>query len=158
MLEFLKSIGAISGLLSGLFLLYDRYAKGRPIASFTVRQQATRKVACIRVTNIGDHDVAIIDATVTPAVYFLTEDLEVGTLLEGAAGQRPYFMLKPREEKELVIAPRFRNGVALEVQSQNVTFRIYWRRCNATWLPQIPVYVLTNTATIRKYALEKGHA
>ena len=158
MFELFKSIGAFVGLLSGLFLLYDRYAKGRPIASFTVREQGTRKVACIRTTNIGGHDIAIIDASVKPEVYFLAEDLEVGTLVKGSMGHRPYFLLKPHEEQELVIAPRVKDGVALELKPQNVVFRIAWRRCNATWLPQIPVYVWTSTTTIRKYALEKGQA
>ena len=65
-------------------------------------------------------------------------------------------MLKPREKKEMVIVPGFKDDVALELIPQNVTFRISWRRCNATWLPQIPIYVWTSTTTIRKYSLETG--
>ena len=156
MSELFRSVGALVGFLSGLFLLYDRYAKGRPIVSFTVKDEGTRKLACIRITNIGDYDIAIIDACVKPEVYFLTEDIEVRTLVEGATGKRPSFMLKPRQEKELVIAPLFKDGIAREVQAQNVTFRISWRRCNVTWLPQMPLYVRTSTATIRKYALPKS--
>ena len=148
--ELFKTLGAWVGLLSGLFLLYDRYAKGRPVASLTVKYGETRNIACIRITNIGDYDIAVINATVRPEVYYLTEDLEVRTLLEGTTGQRPSFMLKPRQEKELMIASHSTNGIA---RAQSVTFCISWRRCNATWLPQMPVYVRTSTTIIRKYAL-----
>ena len=118
--------------------------------------QGIRKLACIRVTNIGDYDIAVIDASVSPKIYFLTEDMEVRTLIEGASGHCPSFMLKPREEKELRIAPRFKDGVPLEAQKKNVTFRISWRRCNMTWLPQVPVYVRTSTPSIRKYVRAKS--
>ena len=146
------SIGVLFGWLSGLFLLYDRYAKGRPIASFTVKDEGTRKLGCIRITNISDYDIAIIDACVKPEVYFLTEDMETRTLLYGAGGRRPTFLLKPRQEKELIIAPLYTNGTARHLKDQNVTFRISWRRGNTTWLPQMPVYVRANTSTIRQYA------
>jgi hypothetical protein len=158
MIEEVKLIGSVVGLLAGVFVVYDRWAKSRPIASLTVNNRGPRKIAAIRISNIGDYDIAVTDATVRPSVYFLTEDLEVRSLLEGSHGQRPYFMLKPREEKELVIAPHFTNGVAREIVPQRIAFCISWRRCNATWLPQIPVFVLTSTSTIRKYALEKGQA
>jgi hypothetical protein len=142
------SIGVLFGWLSGLFLLYDRYAKGRPTASFAVKD----KKGCIRITNIGDYDIAVIDACVKPEVYFLTEDMETRTLLEGAAGRRPTFMLKPREDKELFIAPLYKDGIQRDLEDQKVTFRISWRRGNVTWLPQMPVYVRTSTSTIRQYA------
>ena len=154
--ELFKWIGSASGLLSGLFLLYDRYAKGRPIASFTVTEERTSKQARIRVTNVSEYDIAIIDATVKPQVYGLTDTMGTRDLIEAAAGKRPSAILKPRENKELIIVPLFTDGVAREVIAQNVTFCLSWRRCNATWLPQIPVYVRTSTTTIRKYALHDG--
>jgi hypothetical protein len=81
--------------------------------------------------------------------------MEVKNIVRGAAGRKHLFMLKPNESKELVIAPIIKNGVALEVRPHNVCFEFHWRRGNATWLPQFPVRVRTNTATIRKYGLEE---
>jgi hypothetical protein len=157
--ELFTWLGSTAGLLSGAFLLYDRFAKGRPIASLTVKDdQGIRKLACIRVTNIGDYDIAVIDASVSPKIYFLTEDMAVRTLIGGALGRRPSFMLKPRQEKELRIVPSFKDGVPLEAQNKNVTFRISWRRCNMTWLPQVRVYVRTSTPSIRKYVQAKASA
>ena len=155
MLEIVKTVGSIVGLLTGAFILYDRYAKGRPMASLTIEMDGTRKKPCIRVSNATQYDFAVIDTGVSPGTYFLTENLEVGRLLRGAAGRRPYFMLKPGESKLLMIAPNFKDGMPLEVQKHRVKFSIYWRRGNATWLPQIPVSVWTDTGTIRKYGLEE---
>jgi hypothetical protein len=155
MFEELKTIGSIVGLLTGLFVLYDRYAKGRPIASLTIVMNGSRNLACIRVSNITPYDFAITDTEVSPKTYFLTEDLEINRLVRGAAGRSPYFMLKSGASKELVIAPMFKDGLPLEVNHHMINFRIYWRRGNATWLPQLPVVVRTSTSTIRKYALQE---
>jgi hypothetical protein len=119
-------------------------------------KHGTRELAAIRITNIGDYDIAVQNATVRPSVYFLTQDMQVRSLLEGAEGQDPYFMLKPREEKELIIAPLYRDGKRRDLTQKNIRFRFSWRRCNATWLPQLPVFVWTSTSTIRKYAMEEA--
>jgi hypothetical protein len=156
MIEEIKTIGSLVGLITGIVVFYDRIVKARPIASLTITTDGSRKSACIRLTNVSPYDIAVVDIQVTPPVYFLTEDLGVRNLIEAAAGYKPAFMLKPSESKELVIAPRFENGVPIEiVKAQRVNFLIFWRRGNATWLPQIPVWVITSTTIIRKYGLER---
>jgi hypothetical protein len=156
MFEFLKSLGSFLGLLTAITYFYDRMAKGRPIGSLTLRVKDGRKLVCIRLSNPSDYDVAIIGTAVKPSIYFLTETMETRELIEGQTGDGPKFMLKPRQEKELILQSRVKDGLALEVKPQSVTFRVYWRRGNATWLPQWPVHVCTNTATIRLYGLEKS--
>jgi hypothetical protein len=152
MIEAIKLVGSIVGLLTGIAVFYDRMARGRPIASLTTTTRGAQN-GCIRISNVSDYDIAIIDATVKPAIYFLTEDMEAKTLLEGAFGHRPYFMLRPREEKEFVIALVVKDGKAIEepVGDACVVFRISWRRGNATWIPQVPVWVWADTSTILRY-------
>jgi hypothetical protein len=134
--------------------------KARPVASFTERVQWIRKVPCIRIKNSsGEYDIEVKGVYVKPKVYFLTEDMEVRTLIEGAErsliegveGAQPTFVLRPQQERELYIAPRYKDGIAMDSENQNVTFRISWRKCNVMWLPQIPVYVRATTSTIRRY-------
>jgi hypothetical protein len=156
MLEVLKTIGSFLGLLTTIVYFYDRMAKGRPIGSLTLRVKDGRKLMCIRLSNPSEYDVAITGTTVNPSIYFLTETMETRELIEGQTGDGPKFMLKPREDKELILQSRVKDGVALEVKPQTVRFRVYWRRGNATWLPQWPVHVCTNTTTIRLYGLEKN--
>ena len=156
MIEFIKTVGSFIGLLTGVAYFYDRIAKGRPIASLTITKDGSRKLACIRISNPSSYDIAVLDALVSPSdVYFLVEDLETRSLVAGGVGRRPSFMLKPSESKELILAPKFKNNLAVEVTPQRVAFRFSWRRGNATWLPQVPVWVLTNTETIRKYGLQE---
>jgi hypothetical protein len=151
----ITKIGSIVGLLSGIFLVYDRLARGRPIASLTILMDGTRKIPCVRIDNITPYDVAITNTEVRPKTYFLVEDLDVRRVVRGAAGKSPYFMLKAGDSKELKIAPMFKDGQPLEVTPHRVRFLLYWRRGNATWMPQIPIFVRTSTDIIRKYGLEE---
>jgi hypothetical protein len=154
MIEFFKTLGSFLGLISFPFLIYDRIMKWRPIASLTIKMEGSHKVACIRISNITPHDFAIIGASVTPKVYFLTEDFEIKTLIKGAAGKPLNLMLKAGETVELGIAPIIENGVPLETNPQNVRFSVFWRRGNATVIPQFPAVVWTSTETIRQYGLD----
>jgi hypothetical protein len=73
----LKNLGAIVGSMSAALFLYDRYHKGRPIASLTtIKGDGDQNRVCIRVTNTTAYDVAIIGGAVRPNIYFLTETLE----------------------------------------------------------------------------------
>lgn len=46
---------------------------------------------------------------------------------------------------------KYKDNVAVEaLGTRYVEFWIFWRRGNATWLPQIPIPVCTNTQTIRE--------
>lgn len=155
MIEEIKTVGSTVGLFSGIFLIYDRIARGRPIASLTILMDGTRKIPCIRISNITPHDVAITDTAVRPKTYFLVEELDVRRVVRGAAGRSPFFMLKAGESRELKIAAMFKDGIPLEIAPHKVTFLFYWRRGNATWMPQIPVAVRTSTGIIRKYGLEE---
>jgi hypothetical protein len=67
-------------------------------------------------------------------------------------------MLKPGDTKELILAPNFKDNLPLELTPQRIRVQIAWWRGNATWLPQVPVFVWTSTQTIRCYGLKKGQA
>jgi hypothetical protein len=73
--------------------------KVRPAASFTETVQGTRKLPCIRIKNSSsEYDIEVKGVCVKPEVYFLTEDMGVRTLIEGASGQRLTFMLRPQQD------------------------------------------------------------
>jgi hypothetical protein len=103
MLEIIKTVGSIMGLLSFPFFLYDRYAKWRPVASLTVRLEGARKVPCIRVSNPTPYDLMVLGSATKPKVYYLTENTETREIIAGSMGRTPSFVLKAGESKELVI-------------------------------------------------------
>jgi hypothetical protein len=102
----LSELGGIVGLIGGLLVFYDRYYKGRPVASLTVNVQGPvgRKLVCVRIKNTTPYDVAILDAKNRQGVYYLTEDEATRSLVAGAMGASKFaFMLKPDETRELII-------------------------------------------------------
>lgn len=157
----IRDVGGIIGTIGGLVVLYDRYYRGRPVASLTTNKIGDRTTISIRIKNTTAYDVAIMGNKVTRGflkpckVYFLTDSKSTRALLNAQTGKPPQFMLKPEEVKELLINPAFENGVALEIKDPGrVDFWIQWRRGNATWLPQAPIAVCTSTEAIRLYGLE----
>src|SRR5229473_3679476 len=133
-----RDLGAIIGFVSGALVLIDRYYKGRPIVSVSTVDDSGLTRVCIRITNITPYDIAIIGNYVQPNVYFLSETLEVRDLITSQT-RSPQILLKPQQSKDFFIAPRFQNGVALELEPRYVEFWIFWRRGNATWLKQVPL-------------------
>jgi hypothetical protein len=146
-------IGGVVGLMSAGIVWMDRYYKGRPVVSLTTQNASGQTLICIRITNTTPYDVAIIGSNVRPAIYYLTEDRDPRSLIEGQAGKVPQFMLKPTESRLLILMPFIKNGVPLEIVKKRVDFWIQWRRGNATWLWQPPLAVCTSTDAIRLYGL-----
>ena len=145
-------IGGVVGMIGGAASFYDRFYKGRPIASLTTRNSSGRMLVLVRVKNTTSYDIVVQSTFERRGVYFLAEDSTTLNIIKGQLGKDGFpFILKPDEGKELIVMPKFKDGMAVEaLRNRYVEFWIYWRRGNATWLPQLPVPVCTNTQTIRQ--------
>jgi hypothetical protein len=152
--EIVKTIGSLSGLLSGLFLVWDRMVKGRPVCSITTVKHGSNTYAALRINNVGVHDVAVLNIRVKPNVYMLSKDFGVDNLLTASLGGKPALMLAPEEKKELMIVPRYTGGGRQDERLRRVVFSVSWRRGNATWLPRIPVRVPTSVAVLKEFGLK----
>jgi hypothetical protein len=51
MMEEIKLIGSIVGLLTGVLYFYDRFVKGRPVASLTISREKGLLSLRIRISN-----------------------------------------------------------------------------------------------------------
>jgi hypothetical protein len=60
MLEAIKLIGAVAGLLTTAFVIWDRWARGRPLAWVTATKLGVNPYKYIRITNPGPADVFIL--------------------------------------------------------------------------------------------------
>jgi hypothetical protein len=146
-------VGGVVGLLGGLTSFRDRFYKGQPVASLTTNNSRGRPLVQVRIKNTTEYDVVVNGGAERRGVYFLAEDFETGTIVRGQIkkGMFSPFVLKPGDSKELIIMSKFKDGIAIEATGNRyIEFWIHWRRGNATWLPQIPVPVCTNTKTIRQ--------
>lgn len=147
-------VGGLIGVLGGGAAFYDRFYKGRPIASLTTRNSFGRTEVCIRIKNTTSYDVVVQGSTERRGVYFLSENSDTGNIIRRQIGKTPHFALKPDESKELLVMAKYVGGIAVETTARGyIAFWISWRRGNATWLPQIPVPVCTTVQTI----LQLGH-
>jgi hypothetical protein len=149
------TVGGIIGAIGGLLSLRDRYTKGRPIASFTMTTHNGRPLLGIRVTNTTQYDVIITGAKEERGVYFLSENFDTGNLIRGQVqeGMFPLFMLKPTENRELILMPKFQSGVAVEaLAAQEIKVVIDWRRGNASAKRQLPIKTSAETQMLRRIA------
>jgi hypothetical protein len=64
------AFGAFVGLLTGIFTLWDRLARGRPIACLAFGQMDAVPVPLLRISNPGDYSIFILSASITPNVFF----------------------------------------------------------------------------------------
>lgn len=61
MIEEIKTLGSIVGLLTGVFTIWDKYCNGRPIVSLSVSDEGIKKPSPrIRIKNVGSHDICIL--------------------------------------------------------------------------------------------------
>ena len=138
------AFGALVGLLTGIFTLWDRYARGRPIACVAFGPDDV----LLRISNPGDYSIFILSAKTIPDVFFLSRDKEIRTIIEDQLSGITYWPIEPKGTAEFVIADRFKDGKKLSLTDQRVWFAVSWRRGSTTWLPQIPVTVRTKTSTV----------
>jgi len=63
MLEAIKLVGAIAGLLTARFVIWDRWARGRPLAWVTGKKLGVNPYEYVRIKNPGPADVFILGVT-----------------------------------------------------------------------------------------------
>jgi hypothetical protein len=140
--------GALVGFLTGIFTLWDRYARGRPIAFLVFGGGVGARLV---VSNPGDYSVFILSAKVTPNVFFLSRGPDLRTIFEDQISDAiAYCPIDPKESTEFPIVDRYKDGIQLGLKDQRVRFSVSWRRGSTTWLPQIPLNVRTKTSTVNK--------
>jgi hypothetical protein len=139
-------VGALVGYLTGIFTLWDRYAKGRPIACLASGPDNV----LLRISNPGDYSIFILSAKITPKVFFLSRGPDIRTIIEDQLSGITYWPIEPKGIAEFVIADLFEGGRKLSLTDQRVSFSVGWRRGSTTWLPQMPVAVRTDTSTVNK--------
>src|SRR5262245_51330675 len=148
MLETIKLVGAIVGLATGVFTVWDRWVRGRPLAWVTAKQAGANAFTYIRIENPGPADVFIVGVRAHPPIYRVARDhreeaigdamdnVDVNVLLrQGEVYDLPIFQYPDRPK---------------EASSQSVRLAVSWRKTSSTWLWQFPVRVFTSTDDIQR--------
>jgi hypothetical protein len=137
------------GFLTGVYTLFDRFMKGRPLAYLVASGPATNANISLRVKNVGQQDVVLRRLFSSPRLYEIAKDDSVLGITEA---QFKSFMtvLQPGQQVDFPVF-RSKSGRALAAESRGrCAFVISWRRATSVWLPQIPVYFFTSMHAVEQ--------
>jgi hypothetical protein len=108
---------------------------------------------CIK--NPGHSDVFILGVRVlpkNPRIYGIAKDHSVRAISSSFYGN-VNVLLPPGKEEYLPIIESPKNlDAPIDTAGRRVCFLIYWRKTSSTWLPQLPVWVLSSTDDINRIA------
>jgi hypothetical protein len=148
-IEDLKLIGAIAGLLTLIFTVWDRLLRGRPIAYLVVKGRPSNHYEFLHIKNIDSIDILIIGIKAWPRFFKAAKDDNAITLVNAGAGEPLLVLLSPGEEREF---PFFKSGGQSTEGSCRITIAVRWRKSTSTWFPQIPKMIFTSTEDIDRMA------
>jgi hypothetical protein len=159
MLEAIKLVGGIAGLLTTAFVIWDRWARGRPLAWVTIKKLGVNPYKYIRIKNPGPADVFILRVRAYPSrPYGIARDHSTKAILEAAFKSDAKVFLWQGDVIDLPIIELSKPVVedqhkATEAPTnQSVWFVIYWRKTSSSYLRQVPVMIMTSTRDIERIA------
>jgi hypothetical protein len=153
MLEAIKLVGGIAGLVSAAFLIWDRWARGRPLAWVTAKKFGASSYEYIRVVNPGPGGVFIRRVDVSPPIYGLAKDHSAGAIAGTLVDEDVQVFLETGKTHDLVLIDgRNQLEVPKDAPPQRVYMFIRWRKTSSSWLPQVPVIIATSTLDIQRIA------
>jgi hypothetical protein len=151
-------VGALVGLCTGAFTLWDRLTRGRPVAwlTYVAREGTgpnfTELSPKLMISNLTDFSIFILKISVTPDVYFLPKDFAIRSLVTSQTENPQYISVGPKASFELLISSRVKDGMPLDLQKQKVSFTIDWRRGDAPDRRRSPIVLKTNSELVTKMA------
>jgi hypothetical protein len=157
LVETLTLVGSVVGLATGIFTVWDRWVRGRPLAWVTAERVIAGKFeAAVCIKNPGPGDVLIQEVRVypkTPQIYGVAKDHSLRGITSSLSGTDVNVLLRPDEERLLPIIELPKDlDKPLDTSSRWVCFLIYWCKTSSTWLPQPPIFRMTSSDYIKRIA------
>lgn len=146
----LREFGAIAGLLSFGFVLFDRLLKDRLRASITMDDHGP----VVMLANPSTVDVTMTGFHVTPAAYAIARDVNIDNIVLAAAGKKFSATIKATGSKQFALVALHKGEVKqTDVHGRGIIL-LFWRRNSSLWLPQFPVVATYDVAIIK--SLRRG--
>jgi len=151
MLEAVKLVGAIAGLLTTAFVVWDRWARGRPLAWVTAKKFGASRYEYIRIQNPGPADVFVLAVRAYPSkVYGIAKDHSGRAIVEAASFEIDVNVLLGKDGTRDFPIVKVADPHQRPVADRKVCFVIYWRKTSSSYLPQFPVWIVTSTRHIER--------
>jgi hypothetical protein len=134
------------GLLSSIFLVWDRFLAARPVVSIAVESKSHRYLRC---KNATKYDIMIKRIRTIPKTVFVAREYSIIAITDGLIGV-PFTALIPPDaayDFPLIV----RRGELLDDNAPRSRFMIIvsWRSSRSTWLPRWPVFIWSSVQTLQ---------
>jgi hypothetical protein len=108
--EAVKLIGAILGIATASFIVYDRLFRDRPDFSFRVRRpvgaaSSVENDIYVRIKNVSDEDIIIDEISISPALLTFSVDGEVRSIARAIIRDFNQIVVAPFAERLLILIP-----------------------------------------------------
>lgn len=151
LLEAVKTVGALVGLITGIFVVVDRLMRNRPYISYRPRN-ATQSSLDLLVHNASEDGIAIEGVEISPHVFSLAYGQALIDTVRAAA--------TPHHTDERVAFVPAQSTVALPLIEFNnwedaaddviVTLELRWRSCSSRWLWTWPLKIKRTVGELKK--------
>jgi hypothetical protein len=145
-MDLLTKIGSLSGLASGIFLVWDRFMAGQPLVWPARQPNLASHIRFLRCTNVSKWDILIRKIKVVPDdVLIISRDDSEDAVVGAYKRNDPFEALIPAgETRDFPLG--IRGGD--EVSSPFVII-VSWRSARSTGLPKVPVFVFSSLRALR---------
>jgi hypothetical protein len=119
------------GLLSSIFLFWDRFLAARPVVSIAVESKSHRYLRC---KNATKYDIMIKRIRTIPKTVFVAREYSIIAITDG-------LLIPPDAAYDFPLIVR--RGELLDDNAPRSRFMIIvsWRSSRSTWLPRWPVFI-----------------
>ena len=147
--EWIKSVGALAGLASAAFLIWDRLKRDRPHASLGSKARDVE----LRIENHGDADILIESIKLTPSSFHVALGSTIDDTADALYGP-PWTTVVAAKDRgcfRLLTTPAWD---ALPATAP-VRITISWSVERSRWIWQWPITLRTTVGQVRKLAAAK---
>jgi hypothetical protein len=150
-------IGALTGFITFVFTVFDRFLSGRPIISIGRNPDYSsgefRDLIC---TNVSDYDLLITSIRSWPDWVRVNHDDSVDAAVRSAMRHRFTASLAAKETRRFPIVVHRGELLDDECTERGMFMvMVFWRKPRSAWLPQLPCIVISSARTLRQLAESK---
>ena len=147
MMDAITRIGAIVGLVTGAFTLWDRLFRARPIAYVHVQGRQGNWFRYVRIVNTDKADMQVANVRCWPQFFSAAKDHSEPSIADAMDGRAPLALIAPGEHWDFPLVPR-RDLSSLG--DKRFALAISWRRSSSPWLPQPPKWIVLSMRDLRR--------
>jgi hypothetical protein len=141
-------VGSVVAFATAAFTLWDRLARGRPIAFFGTEGPTSDPRSYIQVKNASEIDIMILGFRCRPTRFMVAKGSSVREIAGALIGTPGTAVLEPKDQWHFQLI----KGPHGPEPTGRIWVRMSWRKSTCTWLPQMPVWLSTTKRDLDRIA------